>query len=175
MVLMEISYLATKSIRIKGKQGTFIVNPSGKSVPANCVFIVGTEVIDKTKIESETTIIKGPGEYEIAGVKISGVRVADQPSYRLTIDKLTVLVGSLSSLEKDHAKVLDSNIVILYADVILDASFITALEPKVVLFFGEKGEEVAKQFAKEKFRKEPKYQMTIDKLPVELESVLLAA
>ncbi len=170
---MEITALSTDSIRIKGKQGVFIINPSGKMTAANGVFVIGDAPIDKTKIEPGTVIIKGPGEYELAGVKIAGIRVGGETAYRLKVDKVDILVGKASSLEKDHSKVSDNNIVVLYADSISDPAFVTALEPNAVLFFGEKAEDTVKQFAKENYRKEPKYQTTIDKLPAELESILL--
>ena len=172
---MEVTSLSTNSVKIKGKLGTFAVNPSGKIVGYNAVLLLGNQTVDKTKLEPGTIIIKGPGEYEIAGIKISGFRVADETAFRLTVDKVVLIVGSASSLEKDHSKVSDNHLVILFADTISDPSFVTALEPNAVLFFGEKAEDTVKQFAKENYRKEQKYQTTIDKLPAELESILLTA
>jgi hypothetical protein len=171
---MEITSLSTGSIKIKGKQGVFVVNPTGKVSGANGVFVLGNPYVDKSKIDPETVILKGPGEYELAGVKISGIRVDTETAYRLTVDKVTILVGKASSLEKDHSKLSDNSVVVLYADTVADPAFVTALEPKVVLFFGEKAEETIIQLAKENFRKEQKYQTTIDKLPAEMESILLA-
>lgn len=170
---MEIATLTSGSIRIKGKQGSFVINPHGKVTGANGVFILGNTPFDKTKLDPETVIIKGPGEYELAGVKITGTRVGNETAFRLTIDRIDILVGSASALEKDHSKLSDNNIVVLYAGTVADPSFVTALEPNAVLFFGDKAEETVKQFAKENFRTEQKYSVTIDKLPAELESVLM--
>lgn len=170
---MEIALLHTNSIKVKGKLGSFVVNPNGKVTGINGIINLTNTPLDKTKIEEGVVILKGPGEYEVAGVKISGMRNSTETVYTLTVDNVSVLVGRGEVIAKDHQKLREHNIVVILADTVVDSSFITALAPNVVLFYGDKAEESIKQLAKEGYKKEVKYQTTADKLPQEMEEVLL--
>ncbi len=170
---MEISLLSPQSIRIKGKQGAFVINPSGKVTNVSALISFDGIQIDKTKVEDGTVILKGPGEYEVAGIKISGIRNGAETVYSLNVDKVDVLLARGKAIEKDHTKLREHNIVVLFNDTITDSSFITALAPNVVIFYGPNAEDSIKQLAKESYRTETKYQITLDKLPQEMEEILL--
>lgn len=170
---MEIALIGNDSVRIKGKHSAFVVHPTNKVSGVNGVLYFTTDAVDASKIDPGIVIIKGPGEYELAGIKIAGFRFSGDTIYSLTVDSMEILVGNASSIEKDHAKLSNHKIVLLFVDTAIDAAFISALEPKTVLFFGSKAEETLQQLAKEGFRKESKYQVTIDKLPAEMETILL--
>jgi hypothetical protein len=171
---MEISLLSPQSIRIKGKTGSFVVNPQGKIAGVNGIFLFKGMSVDKTKMDEEIVVIKGPGEYELGGVKISGIRVGGETVYSMSVDSVDILLGKAEELAKDHAKLKEHNIVILYVDTPTNASFVTALAPNVVLFYGEKSEESITNLAKDSFKRESKYVTTLDKLPTEMETVLLS-
>jgi hypothetical protein len=170
---MEIALVANDSIRIKGKSGIFLVNPSGKSISANGIFTLGNQQIDKSKIEDDSVILKGPGEYELASIKITGVRYSDETIFSFRIDSIDVVLGRGEVIEKDHAKLKEHNIVILYADTLVNPSFVTALAPSVVIFYGASAEGSIQQLAKEGFKRDTKYVTTADKLPAEMEEILL--
>lgn len=170
---MEISIINNTSIRIKGKQGTLIVNPVLKATGANGIILFDDIPIDKTKADEGIPIIKGPGEYEFAGIKISGIKNGTETIYTIKVDRIEILLGRGKCLEKDHAKVKEHNIVLLYIDDPIDSSFITSLVLNSVLLYGEKAEETMNTIAKDTYRKEIKYSATFDKLPQEIEEVLL--
>lgn len=170
---MEIALLANDALRIKGKQGSFVVNPSGKVSGVNAVLMLHGSSPDKNQIEEGVVIVRGPGEYEVAGVKMSGTRNGAEIVYSLAIDGIDILLGSGQTIEKNHAKFSEPHIVILLNGSVVDPSFITALAPNVVIFYGPQAEDSIKQLAKEGYTKETKYTTTVDKLPVEMESVLL--
>lgn len=170
---MEVALVSNNSIRLKGKQGTFIINPSGKVAGANGVILLGNHAIASENYIDETVYIKGPGEYEIAGVKLSGLRNSLDTVFSIRMDNIEILVGRAESLEKDSSKLKEHNIVILYADTKVDPSFVTTLTTNVVMMYGEHAEETIKIFAKEAFKQETKYQTTAEKLSTEMEEILL--
>jgi hypothetical protein len=171
---MEIALIPPQSVRIKGKQASFVINPIGKVSGVNGIFVFGKEPIDMSKVEEETIVLQGPGEYELGGVKISGIRVAGQTAYSMRIDNIELLFGDIEAIQKDYAKLKEYHIVLLMTNTIADASFVTSFAPNAVIFFGEKAEETIKQLAKEAYKKESKYVTTVDKLPQEMEAILLA-
>lgn len=168
---MEISSLSTSAVKIKGKSATFVVNPQN-ATPANAVlsFEPGADV--KTESD-ESIILNGAGEYEIAGVKITGLRNEKCVLYSMHIDSLDLLVGPIALLSAMHNKIKEQNIVIVLCDEVIDASFLTALTVNAVLFYGEKAQEVAQGFEKENLKQMNKYIVSFSKLPTEMETVLL--
>ncbi len=73
-----------------------------------------------------------------------------------------------------HQKLKEHNIVIVDCYDVGSATFITSLAQNVVIFYGEKASEVASSFGKENVKQMNKYSSTKDKLPAEVETVLLA-
>lgn len=170
---MEISLLSPQSVRVKGKQGALVVNPSGKVSNVSAIVSFEGMQVDKTKVDEGIVVLKGPGEYEVAGIKVSGIRNGGETVYSMTVDNVDILLGRGKAIEKDHTKLREHNIVVLFNDTVTDSSFITALAPNVVMFYGPNAEDSIKQLAKEGYRKETKYQTSADKLPQEMEEVLL--
>jgi hypothetical protein len=170
---MEISLVSSTSIRIKGKQGAIVINPSSKLATVNGVILLQNASFDKKSIEEGTLTIQGPGEYEIAGIKISGFQHAGDVLYSIRVDKVEILFGLVKTLEKDYSKLKEHNIVLGYADVESDPTFATSLATNIIMFYGEKSEETVMKLAKEGFTKESKYTTTFEKLPLEIEKVLL--
>lgn len=171
MWYMEIAILQNNSLKLKGKKATFVVDPQDKT--ARSAVIVLTKSDGDLSINAEDVIINGPGEYELGGVKISCMRSAGAIVYTLNIDGVEILLGKISSYEKLQHKLNDQNIVIAYADSQINASFITSLASNVVIFYGDLAPSVAESFGKGNVKQMPKYTATMDKLPAEVETVIL--
>ncbi|MBI3887695.1 hypothetical protein HY310_01355 [Candidatus Microgenomates bacterium] len=69
---MEIALLSPSSLRIKSKQATLCVDQSDKAT-YDADLLVSKSFADVTP-NDETVILSGPGEYEIGGSKITGLR-----------------------------------------------------------------------------------------------------
>lgn len=171
---MEISLQSVNSLKIRGKKATIAINPQDKSATPNLVILLGNPAKSSLKIPGDVVVIDGPGEYEAAGVKITGSKADDQTIYSLTIDGVDILLGARQALEKTHQKLKEHNISLIYAAVEGDASFATALSVNAIVFFGEKAEAVVNTLAKEEKKRTSKYQITAEKLPTETETILLA-
>lgn len=168
---MEIALLSKNALRIKGKNAVLVVDPQEKH-EANAALVFSIPVSKINPVGSEV-IINGPGEYETGGVKITGVKSEQDLVYSLSVDSVSVLLGKVSTLEKLQTKLKEANILVVNCDNIVDASFITSLVTNVLLLYGEKAAEVGKSIGGENVVKASKYASTIDKLPAEVETVIL--
>jgi hypothetical protein len=82
----DIQYLGHGSVRLRGKEGVIVTDPFAKSpflengrVTAHIVTLSGTEprrsntsIVDP--VDGRVFVIDGPGEYEVGGVMINGIR-----------------------------------------------------------------------------------------------------
>ncbi len=168
---MEIVLLPENGLKIKGKQATLLVNADDLSI-AHHVAVYFRRTPPK-KIPEESVVITGPGEYEIGGIKISGIKTKDGPVFSVTVDGVDILLGALSVVEKIQNKLKQHAVVLIHSALEVDATFLNSLSNNVVILYGEKAKEVLQKFAKEGVNETGKYQVTKDKLPQELETVLL--
>lgn len=168
---MEIAWVAKQGLRIKGKNATLLVNPLDETAEHDA-----TIYFPFAKISNKYTAvpINGPGEYEVGGVKISGVKQKDQTIYSVTVDGVDILLGDLEAIEKLQHKVKEHNIVLIRTEVENDASFVNGLATNVVILYGDKAKEVLEKFAKEGLQELNKYSSTKDKLPQEIQTILLS-
>jgi len=168
---MEIAVLSKFGLRIKGKRATFAVDPQDKSA-YEAILLLNKKQEEIAKSEN-AVVVEGPGEYEIGGIKMSALRAESALIYSLHVDNVSILIGNLSSLEKIYSKLQEHNIVIANCLESGNASFITSIAQNVVMFCGEKAAEVANSFGKESVKTMSKYSSTKDKLPAEVETILL--
>lgn len=169
---MEVALVSPETIRLKGKTAAFVVDPvAGKVKLSGDAVLLLKEHVSSVDVEGSRLTIAGPGEYEISGVKITGVRTGDVTNYFLTLDSITILVGAASSL-KGKENLRDVDMVILLADSVVDQSALATIANKVAMFYGPQTQENATALGK---TVEPvnKYVVTKDKLPQEMEVVLL--
>ncbi len=169
---MEVSFVLKQGLRIKAKLSSVQVNPLGKHESAGAILLSGksaSSILD----EKNGVTIASVGEYEIGGIKIQGSGQQGNVVYRLLVDNVEILLGRLSSLSASHAKLQESDLLLVDADVSLDPSTITPLGTHAVIFFGDKAEEIVKTFIKENVKVLPKFVTTKEKLPTEMETVLL--
>jgi hypothetical protein len=167
---MEIALLTKSGLRIKGKQATLAIDPSDKTAYEAVLLLSKTP---DELVNTDTILITGAGEYEIGGIKVSGIRSESDLLYSITVDGVEVLVGKLDVLEKMQHKLKEHNIVVVNCVTEAGASFITSLAENVVMFYGEKAQEISASFGKENVKPMNKYSSTKDKLPTEVETVLL--
>ena len=171
LVSMEIALLPKTGIRIKGKTASILIDPHDKTeANAALVFAESAKDIDASGAD---VIIDGPGEYETGGIKITGTRSETGIIYSMNVDSVTVLLGHIASLEKMQQKLKESNILVVYCDNISDPAFLTSLVSSVIMFYGEKAGDVGKTFGGEGVTHVSKYSTTIDKLPAEVETIVL--
>jgi len=161
MGYMEIALLPKLGVRIKGKSATFAVNPQD-SVAANAILLLRP---DAEFLSEESVILNGAGEYEIGGVKLTGIRNEKSVLYSMNIDGMEVVVGTVALLSAMQHKLKEHNVVIVDCGEKVDASFLTSLAVNAVLFYGENADEVAQGFEKEKLQKLNKYSASLGKLP----------
>ena len=166
---MEIALLPKNAVRIKGKQALLVVNPSDSGASYHAALFLDHSSATPT----ECVAIAGPGEYEVSGVKISGTKSAAGVAYSISVDDVDVLVGSLSVVEKLQHKLKEHHLALLHADTETDASFVTSHATSGVLVYGEKAKENIQKFAKEGMQEMNKFQTTKDKLPQEVQTILL--
>lgn len=173
---MDIVYLGENSIRIKGKTASIIVDPSSSVGKTETDAIVLTDTVlspGLSKIEGFRIIIKGPGEYEVRGVKLSASRVGEKLVLKADVDGVKVLLSDGLSIEKIHEKVEECDLAVINSENEYNYSILASLEPKALLVYGTKKEEVAKSLGKETGAAVNKYSATADKLPQEMEMIVL--
>lgn len=170
---MEITIVSQESIRIKGKQTAFVVDPvvTKAKVTADAVLLAKGSSVDTSSVEGSRLTIAGPGEYEIGGVKISGVKSGETTAYYLSLDGVSVLISPTSML-KNKESLRDVDVVVLQADSVVDQSALATVANGVALFYGVQAAENIKGLGKE-LQSVSKYVTTKDKLPQEMEIVLL--
>lgn len=170
---MDVTLLSPNSVRIKGKTVSFIVEPrdtKGK-LTADAVITFDTTPIDISGIEGARVTLAGAGDYEVGGVKMAGVKNNEASLYYINLDSMMLMVGKASTL-KSKEVVRDADIAVIFADSPVDTSLLATLNPRTVIFYGPQSQENIKLLGKETSAS-TKYSVTKDKLPAELEALLL--
>lgn len=174
MGYMEISLVAPKSIRLKGKHATLIINPHDKASVYSAALLIGNPPPSSLMLQPETITIAGPGEYEVSGIKVSGISSEGQTAFTVRIDEIDILVGDLQALEKVHQKMKEHHAAIIFVEEQGNSSFVSALGTSALLFAGPQAVSVIDSLAKDEKKVTTKYTLFADKLPVETELVLLS-
>lgn len=166
--------LFDNSLKIKTKKATLAVDPRTgiAKFDADAIIALGKD-IDTTRINNFRLIIEKAGEYEVSGLKISGFKTENGMVFILSTDSTNTLLASASSLEKISAdKIGECQIAIINADTIPNQTVITAIEPRIVVLYGEKSKDAAKNLGKETSMSS-KASFPEDKLPEELNVLVL--
>lgn len=173
---MEIAILPKQTIRVKTKQASLLIDPAsanGKTT-ADGILFLRDETAVPSNVSEYRLVIHAAGEYEVGGIKITGIGARGKVSYMLSVDGITVLVSCASLLEKPIEGNNDISIAIILADSSLNSASITALSPNVVVVYGEQATDAVKVLGKEAAPVQ-KYVTTSEKLPEEMEVVLLSS
>ncbi len=171
---MEVAKIGANGIRIKSKLATLGVNPFGgkTKILMDGVLLFSKDITTPLDVEGESTIINGPGEYEIKGIKLNGIGKTTVIGYAGKIDGIDVCITTASTLNTTKEGFGEYDMVIVDEDVLLEQSVLAKLNPTVAVLYGQKAEEHVKALGKE-ITPVAKYVVTKDKLPAELEVVLL--
>ena len=173
---MDIVLLGSKSLKLKGKRSTIVVNPTAQlqKTEAEAILLLDNyEDQSFSKIEGQRIVIDGPGEYEVSGIKISATKANGGIVYLADIDNVKVLIGQGNSIERIYDKVGNCNIVVVDSDKEFDYGILPKIEPSVILIYGEKKEEVGKSLGKVDVPKISKFSVSAEKLPEDLQVLLL--
>ena len=173
---MDIIKVSENSIRIKSKTAVFTVNPqkfdTKNTVDAVFFFDKEQSAGAKEFKDNGILVISGPGEYEIKGIKLTGVGTSATACYFGRIDSIDVFAAKASQLSKGKDVVQDCNIAIINADAVVAESSLAALNANVAVLYGQYAEESTKILGKQSAQA-PKYSTTREKLPAELEVIIL--
>jgi hypothetical protein len=176
---MDINILDKNSIKIKIKKVNFVIDP-GSSISktnADAIIAFDASAIDSTRVTDYRVIIKGPGEYEVGGVKVVGVKDGESLAYSLIAQETSIIIGKASSLGKMLDKVSEHGIAVLDIDSKLDPSIITAIEPRYLVLYGEKVKEelssLSKELLEKKTESSQKISLNEEKMPEEMELFVL--
>jgi len=171
---VDISIIGKDSIKIKGKKVTFVINPA-KGMPkttADAIIVLdGASDLDLEKVAESRITIEGPGGYEIGGAKISGTQTPVGTLYKILLDDIIVLLGPAADVNKEGFNACQVAIVNTSSN--FNESFVTAMEPKIVVLCGDKKVESAKALGAENTSLVSKISITKDKLPEKMEIVVL--
>lgn len=171
---VDISIVEKNSIRLKGKSISFVVDPSGvmpKTSADAVILLSGIRNMDISRVADSRLVIGGAGEYEVNGAKISGTATPKGILYKLSIDGVAIILGRTTELKAEGFS--NCQIAIINADEEFNESFVTALEPKIIVVYGDKKEECAKKLGLENIVSVPKITILKDKLPEKMEVVVL--
>ena len=130
---MEITKLGEKSLRIKSKNATFIVDPLPKAEANAFIFTTAPEVLP------ENLSLYGPGEFEIAGVSIKAERAGETVSYDLLEDGRRILVLAKPTLVKDY-ETEEYNAVILALNEKVDDAVLSNISSELVVLYGDEAQ-----------------------------------
>lgn len=177
---MEVTLVSTSTVKIKGKQSSFVVNPvkSVKTGADGVILLTSSSnpgsLLSHELAKESRVVIQGPGEYEVGGTKISGVKYADDTVFTLFLDNMEVLVGRADAIEKVHSKLQEHQVVISSVPTETNsASTILSINPRIIIVYGDKAKSVVTELGSEDVKPVTKYNITGDKMPAELEVVLL--
>lgn len=172
---MDIQLLGKDSLRIKSKKTAVAIDPKSSVVKfdADAVLVID-KTSDASRVNESRITIDGAGEYEISGLKVSGIKSDKEIMYGLNSDNVDTIVAYASSLETVPVdKIGEYKVAIINVDSDLKQSVVTAMEPRVVVLYGEKAREGAKALGKDSAPTASKISIAEEKLPEEMDVMLL--
>lgn len=132
---MEIIKNSNNSVKLKGKNATLVIDPSGK-VDADIVLVSSTADSSAfSKIEGNRLIISGPGEYEAGGISITAKAAKGGVIYYIydNVKILFTLSSAISSVPDDED--FDCLLVKIVGEIPKDA--FGPIQAKCVVLFGD--------------------------------------
>jgi hypothetical protein len=122
---MEIKYLGDKTIFLKGKKESVLIDSTENSFSDSKygarVVLYTNENERKADLLDDRVLINGPGEYEIGGVEINGINGDDGNTvYKITLDGFKlVVIGELKQelSEKRVERIEDTDILLISSKV----------------------------------------------------------
>lgn len=171
---MDIAIVGKTSIKIKGKQVSFIVDPSRELPKTSADAIIlsnGYDNIDISRVTDSRIIIEGAGGYEVGGAKVSGTATAKGTLYRISIDGVVIIVGRVEETKAEGFNACQ--VAIVNAESDFNESSITSLEPKMAVLYGTSKIDGAKTLGAQSVELVSKITIAKDKLPEKMEVIVL--
>lgn len=177
---MDIALLSPTTLRIKGKAGSIIIDPTSKmpKTPTDGIILFQGETSD-SKVEGSRIILNGPGEYEVATIKVKGERRGTSMMYSFTIDSVEVLLASVDDLvSKSKFNLFESkdfHIVVLLVNSTVPKDVLSTLDTKYIALYGPDTSSITEVDGK---KATPMSRLSItsispEKLPTDVEIVTL--
>lgn len=196
---MEITFLGHAAFRMKGKTATVVTDPYapnevGLKFPKHMTADIVTVSHDHPdhnaihEIEGAAYVVNGPGEYEIKGVAIiglstfhdeeKGAKRGKNTMYRIEMDGLSIVhLGDLGhTLSVTEVDSLDGVDILMIPVSGCAVPLINEIEPSIVIPMRYNRDELAvflKEIGKEDVAPQPKLTVTKDKLPEQMQVVIL--
>lgn len=171
---MDIATVGGNSIKLKGKSVILVTDPA-PSLPktqADAIILLnGISNIDTSRVTDSRIIINGPGGYEVGGAKISGTATPKGVLYKLSIDGVSIILGKTTESKTEGFN--ECQVSIINTNGEFNESFVTGLESKITVLYGDKKIDAAKALGAESVIPVPKITITKDKLPEKMEIVVL--
>lgn len=175
--MVDISIIGKQSIKIKGKQVSLIVDPTREipKIPADAVILLNGygENVDVSRVIETRAIINGAGGYEIGGAKISGTATSKGTLYQISIDGVSIIIGSTTETKAEGFNTCQVAIVNTAGGGDFNESFVTSLEPKITVLYGSSKIDGAKTLGAQSVSEVSKITVARDKLPEKMEVVVL--
>lgn len=185
---MEIALLDQNALRIKGKKSALLVDVMETQKTEANAYLFLTQDFLKAKQGKGELLISGPGEYEVSGTKIAASVSSGDVLYHMTIDDIKILLTKVSTFVRAKDTIEEQNIVVLFTDEMIDQSALTNAQPGVVVCYGDKALEASTNLGKGLNKKDQesealpdasikptdKFTISAEKLPTEMQVVLLA-
>lgn len=130
---MEIAIVGNKSLRIKSRNTSFIVNPEKK---LDDPVVILTEKSADYESFSDKLVIDGPGDYEVAGVSISATSTSGKLSFDFSEDSQKLLVLS-SPLLARSAETEDYTATVVFLSE-SDGNYVTQIASQVIVIGNSK-------------------------------------
>lgn len=156
-IIMDITLVSPDTLKVKTKSSIFTVEiGNGFSI----------------SFEGSSVVFSSPGEYEVKGIKLTGLGKTQILGFAGKIDGMDVCITKASFVKQLKDQFGEYNILILNEDELIDQAAFAASNAQVAVIFGEKAAEHIKVLGKE-ISPVSKFSITKDKLPGELEVILL--
>jgi hypothetical protein len=165
---MEVALVSDQCVRIKTKKAQFLTPVGGKFEKEEDVVLR----FEKTRQEGSLHVFDGPGEYEVSGVKLTGLGKTEVTGYLSKIEGMDVVICRSSSITRLKDQVSDVQICIIDAHTPLGTADVANLNPKIVVVFGEHAAAYAHTISTE-ITPTAKVSLTKDKISDELQVILL--
>ena len=173
---MDVQILSGESLKLKIKKIILVVSPSLSIPKTEADTVLSFEQnAEISKVANYRLLINGAGEYEVGGLKISSVKLGNSLVFSFGLENLEITLFKASSLSKVTSdKIKNYDIVIFNADLEINQSVLTAMEPKVIVLYGQKSKEAAKELGMASLTSTSKVSFSEEKLPEETEIYLLS-
>lgn len=127
---MEIQKVGNSNVKIKSKSASFVTNTfaSGDSIP---LFFSPSEE------HSDSFFIEGPGEYEVAGIRIKGTKEGEGVMYEIIDEPITIYLANTKGF-KSLKGVDEGTIIVVENNGEITKDELTALDAYLTLVYGEK-------------------------------------